>query len=63
MRFGFWEIFLIVALVFLLFGANKFPAMMKNLAEGLKIFKKEIKETPKRKPAAKKPAKKTAKKK
>jgi sec-independent protein translocase protein TatA len=47
MRFGFWEIFLIVALVFLLFGANRFPAMMKNLADGLKVFKKEIKERPK----------------
>ncbi|MDR2269031.1 MAG: twin-arginine translocase TatA/TatE family subunit [Rickettsiales bacterium] len=62
MRFGFWEIFLIVALVFLLFGANKFPAMMRNLAEGLKIFKKEIKEKPK--PAVKKSVgKKAAKKK
>ena len=43
MRFGFWEIMLIVFLVFLLFGANKFPAMMKNLADGVKIFKKEMK--------------------
>ena len=56
MRFGFWEILLIVALIFLLFGANKFPAMMKNLAEGLKIFKKEIKESAPAKSPAKKPA-------
>ena len=42
MRFGFWEILLIVALVFLLFGANKFPDMMKRLAEGMKVFKKEM---------------------
>lgn len=59
MRFGFWEIFLIVALVFLLFGANKFPAMMKNLADGLKVFKKEIKAKPENgKGTAKKIAKK-----
>ena len=58
MRFGFWEILLIVALVFLLFGANKFPAMMKNLAEGMKTFKKEMKDKPdatyKKKPKKKK---------
>ena len=57
MRFGFWEIILILLLVFLLFGANKFPAMMKNLADGLKVFKKEIKEKPEKTPS-KKPAKK-----
>jgi sec-independent protein translocase protein TatA len=60
MRFGFWEIFLIVALVFLLFGANRFPAMMKNLADGLKVFKKEIKS---KSDDGKKPVKKTGKKK
>jgi len=60
MRFGFWEILLIVALVFLLFGANKFPDMMKRLAEGMKVFKKEMGEDnkpgpkPAEKPAAKK---------
>ena len=59
MRFGFWEILLIIALVFLLFGANKFPAMMKNLAEGLKVFKREVKDAPAAK--AKKPAKKKKK--
>jgi TatA/E family protein of Tat protein translocase len=40
-------------LVFLFFGANKFPAVMKNLADGLKVFKKEIK-SDSDKPAAKK---------
>jgi TatA/E family protein of Tat protein translocase len=49
------EILLIVVLVFLLFGANKFPGMMKNLAEGLKTFKKELKSKPAHdKPASKK---------
>lgn len=61
MRFGFWEIILILLLVFLLFGANKFPSMMKNLADGLKVFKKEIKNDPAEQEASKK--KKTAKKK
>ncbi|MCL2758209.1 MAG: twin-arginine translocase TatA/TatE family subunit [Alphaproteobacteria bacterium] len=42
MRFGFWEIIIIAALIFILFGSQKFPGMMKNLAEGIKVFKKEI---------------------
>ena len=43
MRFGIWEIILIVLLVIILFGSAKIPAMMKNLASGVKVFKKEIK--------------------
>lgn len=43
MRLGWMEIALIVLLVVILFGHNKFPGMMKNLAEGLNIFKKEVK--------------------
>ena len=61
MRFGFWEIILIVLLVFLLFGASKFPSVMKNMAEGLNIFKKEIKDGDKKPaPAVKKSPKKKA---
>ena len=57
MRGGIWEIILIVVLILILFGSAKIPAMMKNIAGGIKTFKKEIKEEPK--PAAKKaPAKK-----
>ncbi len=52
MRAGFWEILLIVVLVLVLFGHNKIPALMKNMANGINIFKKEIKET---KPEAKGP--------
>jgi TatA/E family protein of Tat protein translocase len=72
MTFGFWQVLLIVALVFILFGSQKFPSVMKNLAEGINIFKKEIgvkgcKEKPAPAPAnaakKKKPAKKPAKKK
>lgn len=65
MRFGFWEIILILLLVFLLFGMNRFPEMMKHLADGLKVFKKELgvgaADSEKKKPgkgAAKKPGKK-----
>ena len=44
-RFGWAEILVIVVLVVILFGSNKIPGMMKNLADGLNIFKKEVKKT------------------
>ncbi len=61
-RFGVWEIIIIVLLVVILFGHNKIPGMMKNLADGLKVFKKELKTeqkpatsaAPAKKPVAKK---------
>jgi len=52
MRLGWMEILLIVVLILLLFGANKFPSMMRNLAEGLKIFKKEVRDEPEASPRA-----------
>ena len=42
MRFGVWEIVIIVLLIVILFGHNKIPGMMKNLADGLNVFKKEL---------------------
>ena len=54
MRGGIWEIILIVVLVLILFGSAKIPAMAKNIATGIKTFKKEIKEEPKAKPVVKK---------
>lgn len=49
MRFGIWEILLIAVLVIILFNSAKIPAMMKNIADGMKVFKKEMKtETPKK---------------
>ena len=55
MRWGFWEIILIVLLVVVLFGSAKIPSMMKNIANGVKVFKKEIKsESDTRKRAVKK---------
>ncbi|MDR0726599.1 MAG: twin-arginine translocase TatA/TatE family subunit [Rickettsiales bacterium] len=43
MRTSFWEILLIVILVLILFGHSKIPDLMKNLANGINVFKKEIK--------------------
>ena len=65
-RFGWAEILVIVVLVVILFGSNKIPGMMKNLADGLNVFKKEIKQEkqPVKKTTAKKaPAKKVTRKK
>jgi sec-independent protein translocase protein TatA len=59
MRWGFWEIILIVLLVVVLFGSAKIPSMMKNVADGVKVFKKEVKSEKKTETTAKKsPAKK-----
>ena len=54
MRGGIWEIILIVILVLILFGSAKIPAMAKNIANGIKTFKHEIKEEPNKKSVAKK---------
>lgn len=40
MSLGPMEIFLIVAVVVLLFGGKKFPQLMKGIGEGLREFKK-----------------------
>ncbi|MDR0741451.1 MAG: twin-arginine translocase TatA/TatE family subunit [Rickettsiales bacterium] len=62
MRAGFWEILLIVVLVLILFGHSKIPDLMKNLANGINIFKKELKskDGAAEKPAAKQAVKKSA---
>ena len=58
MRMGVWEILLIVLLVVILFGHAKIPGMMKNLADGLNVFKKEMKSEQRSEPAQKPVAKK-----
>lgn len=66
MRLGWTEIILIVILVMILFMSNKIPGMMRNLADGINVFKKELKDTkkPEQKNVIKKsPAKKSVKKK
>jgi len=65
-RLGWMEILVIVLLLVILFGHAKIPTMMRNLAGGIKTFKKEMKEDDtkkaevKKEPAKKSPAKKTA---
>lgn len=44
MRPGLWQIVLVVVLIFILFGSNKIPDMMRNLAGGINVFKKELKD-------------------
>lgn len=61
-RLGWAEILIIVVLVIILFGHNKIPGMMKNLADGVKIFKKEVAQKPVEKKKATKPVKKVVKK-
>lgn len=73
-RLGWAEILVIVVLVVILFGSAKIPGMMKNLADGVNVFKKEIKNKPSdaapwaekksaaKSSATKKPAKKAVKK-
>ena len=39
-----FEFFIIIAVVVLLFGGKKIPELAKGLGEGIKNFKKEIKE-------------------
>ena len=56
-RFGWAEILVIVVLVLILFGHNKIPTMMKNLADGLKTFKSEMKSADKDDDAKNAPAK------
>ncbi len=62
MRLGWTEIILIVVLVMVLFMSNKIPGMMRNLADGINVFKKELKDT-KKTEAKKINAKKSVKKK
>ena len=60
-RLGWMEIIVIVLLLVILFGHAKIPTMMRNLAGGIKTFKKEMKEDDTKKPEPKKePAKKPA---
>ena len=44
-RLGWAEILVIVVLLVILFGHNKIPGMMKNLADGINVFKREVKKT------------------
>ena len=58
---GWTEIIIIAVLVLILFGSAKIPSMAKNIANGIKTFKKEMKEEPKPAPKKKATAKKKSK--
>jgi len=42
-RLGWAEILVVVVLLVILFGSAKIPGMMKNLANGVNVFKRELK--------------------
>ena len=44
MRFGFWEISIVVVVVVLLFGRGKISSLMGDVAKGIKSFKKGMKD-------------------
>jgi sec-independent protein translocase protein TatA len=44
MRFGIWELVVILVIVLLIFGANRLPELMKGVGKGIKNFKDATKE-------------------
>ena len=42
MSVGFWQIFLILLLVLVIFGAGKLPKVMADLGKGLKALKEGL---------------------
>ena len=42
---GPWELFLIFAVILLLFGAKRLPEMAQGIGKGIKEFRKAMKET------------------
>jgi sec-independent protein translocase protein TatA len=62
---GAGQLIIIILLLLVVFGANRFPNIMKSLAEGVNEFRKGVKDGGKKpapKPAAKKPVAKKRKK-
>lgn len=41
-----WHALIVLAVVFLLFGATKLPALAKSVGESVNILKKEVGESP-----------------
>jgi sec-independent protein translocase protein TatA len=44
MGIGIWQILIVVALVFVIFGAGRLPRVMEDIAKGIKSFKKGMSE-------------------
>ena len=57
MRLNGWEFVIILAIVLLIFGAAKLPALAKSLAQSLKIFRSEMKSDSKSDDSTDKPSK------
>lgn len=43
MRLGFQELLIVLAIVLVIFGASRLPALGKGLGEGIRNFKKGVK--------------------
>ena len=41
---SFWQILIVVLVIVLLFGANRLPRIMEDMAKGIKSFKKGLKD-------------------
>ena len=54
--FSLWHILILAVLVLLLFGGNRFSAMMGDVAKGLKSFKQGMSEDDEQKKADQRPA-------
>jgi sec-independent protein translocase protein TatA len=39
-----WQILIVIVVIMLLFGANRFPRIMEDLAKGIKAFKSGLKD-------------------
>jgi sec-independent protein translocase protein TatA len=44
LRFGLWEMVMILGVLMLLFGAKKLPLLARGLGHGIKNFRGELKE-------------------
>lgn len=54
MRLGMWELLLILGIVIILFGAKRIPEMGKGIGEGIRNFKKSVKDNNEEEPDGKK---------
>jgi sec-independent protein translocase protein TatA len=55
-QIGFFELLIVLFILALIFGAGRFPGIMKNLAEGINVFKKTVGEDEEKKAASKRSA-------
>ncbi len=56
MTIGFWQILILVLIIFLLFGASRLPNAARSLGRSMRIFKSEMDEMKKESKPAEQPA-------